>query len=206
MKISEHKSITATYEMYDITNGQELLLESTPSERPMELITGCGMTPLLTLEEHLATLATGDKYEITIMPEDAFGLHFSDRVLDIDKHVFSPNGELDETRIFPGAIVPLQNEQGQRFNAQIVSINENTVQIDLNHPLAGKTIKLKGIVLEAHEVSEEEVEAFRNQHSCGCGGGCSGGCEGDCNCSGGCSSEGDCSSDNCCGGGCGHCG
>lgn len=189
-----HKSITATYEMYDISNGMNELLEAATAEQPMKLMTDFGMLPITKFEDALKELATGEDFDITLAPEDAFGEYVEERVVDLDKQIFCVNGEFDQVHIREGVIVPLQNEQGQRFMAQIAAIGEDTVKIDLNHPLAGKTLRFKGHVVESHEASEEEIMALLNQmnhHGCGgCGGGkCSGNCgEGGCgNCGeGGC--------------------
>ncbi len=197
-----HKSIVASYAMYDITDGQETLLEATTEEQPLRLMTDFGMMPFTSLENKLKELATGDDFEVVLTPEEGFGEFVAERVIDLDKAIFSPNGVFDEVHIRPGVIVPLQNEDGQRFMAQVVEVGEDKVKIDLNHPLAGKTLKFKGTIIESHDASQEEIMALLNQmnhHGCGgCGGGgCSGGC-GNCG-------EGGCGEGNCGEGGCGGC-
>lgn len=180
--------------MYDVTDGANILLEATTEERPLKLMTDFGMMPITPLEDKLKELATGDSYEVTVAPEEAFGEYVAERVIDLDKQIFTVNGEFDQVHIREGVVIPLQNEEGQRFMAQVVSITEDKVKVDLNHPLAGKTLLFKGKVIESHEASQDEIMALLNQmNHHGCGGGCSGGCSGGC---GG----------NCGEGGCGSCG
>ncbi len=196
-----HKSIVASYEMYDITDGNESLLEATNEAQPLRFITGFGMMPIEALENKLKTLSTNESFELTVAPAEAFGEYITERVLDLDKQIFCVNGVFDEVNIVPGAIIPLQNEENQRFMAQVVAIKEDKVKVDLNHPLAGKTLKFKGTVIESHNASQEEIMALMNQmnnHSCG--GGCSGGC-GSCG-NGGCGSCGDDGCGSCDEGGC----
>ena len=196
-----HKSIVASYEMYDITDGNESLLEATNEAQPLRFITGFGMMPIEALENKLKTLSTNESFELTVAPAEAFGEYITERVLDLDKQIFCVNGVFDEVNIVPGAIIPLQNEENQRFMAQVVAIKEDKVKVDLNHPLAGKTLKFKGTVIESHDASQEEIMALMNQmnnHSCG--GGCSGGC-GSCG-NGGCGSCGDDGCGSCDEGGC----
>lgn len=196
-----HKSIVASYEMYDITDGNEILLEATNEAQPLRFITGFGMMPIEALENKLKTLSTNESFELTVAPAEAFGEYITERVLDLDKQIFCVNGVFDEVNIVPGAIIPLQNEENQRFMAQVVAIKEDKVKVDLNHPLAGKTLKFKGTVIESHDASQEEIMALMNQmnnHSCG--GGCSGGC-GSCG-NGGCGSCGDDGCGSCDEGGC----
>lgn len=188
-----HKSIVASYEMYDITDGNEILLEATNEAQPLHFITGFGMMPIEDLENKLKTLSTNESFELTVDPAEAFGEYITERVLELDKQIFCVNGVFDEVNIVPGAIIPLQNEENQHFMAQVVAIKEDKVKVDLNHPLAGKTLKFKGTVIESHDASQEEIMALMNQmnnHSCG--GSCSGGC-GSCG-NGGC---GSCSDDGC---------
>lgn len=194
-----HKSIVAQYELYDVTDGNETFLEATPEDQPLRLMTDFGMMPITALENKLKELNSGESFELVLAPEDAFGEFVQERVVDIDKAIFSPNGEFDQVHIRPGVIVPLQNADGQRFMAQVLEIGEDKVKIDLNHPLAGKTLKFKGTIIDSHEASQDEIMAFLNQmnhHGCGgCGGG---GCSGNCG-DGGCGG-------NCGDGGCGNCG
>ena len=196
-----HKSIVASYEMYDITDGNEILLEATNESQPLRFVTDFGMMPIEALENKLKTLSTNESFELTVAPAEAFGEYITERVLDLDKQIFCVNGVFDEVNIVPGAIIPLQNEENQRFMAQVVAIKEDKVKVDLNHPLAGKTLKFKGTVIESHDASQEEIMALMNQmnnHSCG--GGCSGGC-GSCG-NGGCGSCGDDGCGSCDEGGC----
>ena len=99
-------------------------------------------------------------------------------MIDIDKDVFSPNGTFDAEHIYKDAIVPLQNEQGNRFLGHVLDITDTHVKVDLNHPLAGKTLNFKGTVVANRDASDDEVQKFidqANAHQCGH---CSGGCDG----------------------------
>jgi FKBP-type peptidyl-prolyl cis-trans isomerase SlyD len=75
-----------------------------------------------------------------------------------------------------GNIIPLMDADGNRLNAEVLEINESSVSVDLNHPLAGENLHFVGKVIDIHAASEEEIAAYT-------GGGCSGGCcsDGDCN-------------------------
>lgn len=195
-----HKSVVASYEMYDITDGNEILLEATPEDQPLKLMTDFGMMPIAPLEEILKETASGESYEIVVTPENAFGEYVAERVIELDKATFTIDGVFDEVHIRPGAIIPLQNEEGQRFMAQVLEVGDDKVKLDLNHPLAGKTLKFKGTVIDSHEASEDEVMALLNaMHSHGGCGGCGGGgCSGNCgSCGGDCGGDcgGECSGD-----------
>lgn len=75
-------------------------------------------------------------------------------------------------------MIPLENEDGNRFLGRVVSIGDDKVTVDLNHPLAGKDLNFKGTIIEAREATDNEVEGFIKHienHHCGCGD-CEGGC------------------------------
>lgn len=120
-----------------------------------------------------------------------------EHVVELDRAIFTIDGKFDKEHIFVDAVVPLQNEDGNRFYGKIVEVGEEKVKVDLNHPLAGETLHFVGEVLENREATEDEVRSMiaRMSGGCGgCGGGChkdgchKDGCEGDCNCGscGGC--------------------
>lgn len=192
----KHKYIVVTYQLFTDNNGEAKLEEETTDARPFSFLTGFGMT-LEGFEEALQDLNTGDDFDFTLPHEKAYGTYEATRVVDLDKAIFTINNHFDHENIFKGAIVPLQNEDGNRFMGQVIDITDNSVRMDLNHPLAGKDLNFKGKVIEAREATDAEVEGFIKHiesHHCGCGdceGDCGDGCGQDHHHDGGC--------------GCGHC-
>ena len=98
-------------------------------------------------------------------------------MLDLNKDIFTINGHFDHENIYKDAVVPLQNEDGNRFMGHVLDITEDKVKMDLNHPLAGKDLLFKGKVLENREATNDEIQHMMNHlHGeggyCGCGDGC----------------------------------
>ena len=170
MEQEKNKFISVSYCLYDVTAMPKALLEETQDGRPFDFISGFGIT-LPAFEAAIVNLTKGEHFDFTLSSAEAYG-----------------------TRIAIGAVIPLQNEDGQRFNGRVLAISADKVKIDLNHPLAGKTLNFVGEVLENRDATAEELAQFakmlHGEHSCG---GCGGGCH-----SGGCSH-------NECGGSCGGC-
>lgn len=179
MEKQANKYIKASYQLYDVTDGTRELIEQTSDEAPFSFISGMGIL-LESFERQVADLAVGEKFDFELSPEQAYGEHVDNRVVDLDKEIFVVDGHFDDKNIYPDAIVPLQNEDGNRFNGQVVEITADKVKIDLNHPLAGRTLNFCGEILESREASNEEVATFVGQLSgqggCGCEGGCGSGC------------------------------
>jgi FKBP-type peptidyl-prolyl cis-trans isomerase SlyD len=118
----------------------------------------------------------------------------------LDRAIFEIDGKLDSEVVYEGNVVPLMDNEGHRINAQVVSVSDTHVKVDLNHPLAGETLHFKGSVLEVREATEKELAALMGGGGCG-----SGGC-GSCGCDDGECGDGGCSTDDeskGCGSGCG---
>ena len=89
------------------------------------------------------------------------------------------DGKIDEELITPGNSVPMMSTSGQRMEGLVVSVDENTVQMDFNHPLAGEDLFFTGEVLEVRDATPEELSSIYSS-GCGCGsGGCGSGSCGD---------------------------
>ncbi len=207
MEQNPRKYIVTSYAMYDITNGKNILIESTPEDKPLTVITGINMIPLKQLEDKLVELSKGDEYELGLTRETAFGEHDPEAVIEVPKEYLSVNGKFASDVVCPGAIIPLQNEEGEVTGATVIEVCEKHVRLDCNHPLAGKDLLIRGEILESRIATDEELMALTMHH---CGGGCGGGCHGGSCGDGGCGGCGSCDDDNscgdnCCGGGCGHC-
>ncbi|MCD8281723.1 MAG: peptidylprolyl isomerase [Prevotella sp.] len=190
---SNHKLITATYSLYAVGAGGETLIESAPADAPLRLVTGLGMVRPEALEGALSALSAGEEYSLVFAPEEAFGCRREELVTDISKAGFETDGVFDEARIRPGAVLNMRNQEGAVYRARVVSVGEAGVKMDFNHPLAGKTVRITGQIIDIHPATDEELASVRCGHKC-CGGG--GGCRksgGACGKSGGG-----------CGGGCGE--
>ncbi len=195
MEKQENKFIKASYQLYDVTDGGRELLEQTSDEAPFTFISGMGILQE-SFENQVVGLAVGEKFDFELSPEQAYGTHEDSRVVELDKEIFTVDGHFDDKNIYLDAIVPLQNEDGNRFNGQVIEITTDKVKVDLNHPLAGRTLNFQGEIIESREASNDEMAAFvgqlSGQGSCGCGGNCGdGGCGcggeggGSCGCGGG---------------------
>lgn len=156
-----------SYRLYDITDGKEELMEEAPADQPFNFITFMGMAHPA-FEQQVAALGEGEKFNFTLEQEEAYGPRMDERVVDLDKEIFTINGHFDHDNIFVDAIVPLQNADGNQFMGRVLSISDDKVRMDLNHPLAGMTLRFDGEVQKAREATDKEIEHLLN-HSCGCG-------------------------------------
>lgn len=209
MENKTNKLIAVQYQLFTISeNGERTLVEETTNEQPFVFITGFDAA-LDALEERLENLKLGEKFDFELDKEKAFGEYEPSRVIELNKEMFTVDGQFDSKNIFKGAQIPLKNEDGNFFIGTVLEIGDAAVKVDLNHPLAGKKLNFKGYIIENREATKDEIKTMlSHMNGGGCGGDC-GGCEGGCG-----HHEGGCGhhehEDGCCGhhehkgGCCGH--
>ena len=182
----ENRMISVQYKLYVDGENEKELIEETREDQPYTFISGFGTT-LDALEQAFIKMQPGEEFDLTLTPEQAYGQRQEDFVIDVSREVFSINGHFDHENVYVDAIVPLQNEEGHRFNGRVIEIGEEQVKIDLNHPFAGQTLYFKGKIQENREATPQEVEHLMKHLTGGCGGHCGGECSscgGECHCDG----------------------
>ena len=189
MKIAQNTVVEFVYELE--VDGQ--VVDKTVMERPLDYIHGTGSL-LPKLEEQIEGMTAGDKFDVVLSPADGYGEIDPQRVIDLPKAAFEVNGEIREDLLVPGNTIPMMNSMGGVIPGVVVEVTEDSVKMDLNHRMAGKTLHFTGEIVSVREATEKELtEGLHGEYVHTCGGchGHEGGCGG---CGGGsCSdSEGEC--------------
>ena len=189
MKIEQNKVVEFYYEL----EVEGKVVDQTTKERPLDYIHGTGSL-LPKLEAAIEGMEPGDRFDVTLSPADGYGEVDPSRILDLPKSAFEVNGEVREDLLVPGNTIPMLNSMGGVIPGVVLEVSEDSVKMDLNHQMAGKTLHFTGEVLTVREATEKELtEGLHGEyvHSCGCGGchggdcgsGCEGGsCSDDCGC------------------------
>jgi FKBP-type peptidyl-prolyl cis-trans isomerase SlyD len=152
MKIESQHVVSLTYDLYvNQQDGTEALVESATQEQPLTFLYGAGQM-LPRFEEHLSTLSTGDSFDFKLSAEDAYGEYNDEAVANLPKEMFDGT-DMPEV----GAVLPLQDNQGNRFQGQVVSVVEDSVIVDLNHPMAGQELHFKGGIINVRPANPEEL-------------------------------------------------
>jgi FKBP-type peptidyl-prolyl cis-trans isomerase 2 len=131
MRIKAGKIVTLDYTLC-LENGDEV--ESTSGRSPFEFTCGEGNI-IHGLEKGLLGLEMGDKKTITVIPAEAYGERNPEAMRTIGKEQF-PAG----MRLEVGESYSTRDKQGQTVVFAISDIDGDTVTIDFNHHLAGKTL------------------------------------------------------------------
>jgi len=130
----------------------EEILESTDDGEPIEFIQGIGQI-IPGLESALYGMKAGEKKTVIIEPEDAYGDYDPESLENAKKEEFSEEIPLDV-----GTFLDLRDDEENVLSAQIIEEDEDTVTLDFNHPLAGKTLTFEITVSALRPASDEELE------------------------------------------------
>ena len=168
-----NKFVAVSYRLYTKDKeGNRKLVEEAPQEQPFQFVSGLGMT-LDDFEAEIVRLEKGGKFDFELTPAQAYGEYEQERVINVPRSTFEIDGRLDKEYIYEGAVVPLQNADGQRFNGLIAKIGDTEVTVNLNHPLAGQTLCFEGEVVDIREATKDEITAtlkmLTGEGGCGCG-------------------------------------
>lgn len=106
------------------------------------------------LEKALEGRAVGDAIEITLQPEEAYGHRQQNSIQRVPiKHIQLPIGA---RKIQPGMPAVVETNKGRR-KVVIVKVGKFNADVDVNHPLAGKTLYYEVQVEGIRDASGEEV-------------------------------------------------
>lgn len=130
--IERNSRVTLFYRL-GLTDDQ--VLEDNFEEEPMTLLLGQGEMAE-GLELALIGLREGDEQTIDIGPDLAFGYVDETLFRAMARSEFDPSMDLEI-----GLIIEFVNEDGDSLPGTIIDFDDDTVHVDLNHPLAGQTVR-----------------------------------------------------------------
>ena len=134
MAIKQGDTIKVDY-TGSLEDGQ--VFDSSEGKQPLEFEVGAGKI-IPGFDKAVVGMEKGEEKEITIKPEDAYGQPRDDLQKEVPRSALPQDQEPKE-----GMGLMMNTPQGQQIPARIVKVTEENITIDLNHPLAGKTLKFK---------------------------------------------------------------
>ncbi len=140
---------------YTLRDNRGNLLESTDGEDPQSFVWGLGAV-VPGLEMALEGSAAGEVVNVTVAPEDAYGLRDDTDVFDVELSEFP-----DPSKVVIGQEFSADGDDGTTLTMRVVEVHETHVTVDANHPLAGETLNFQVRVVEVHPATDDEVLAAR---------------------------------------------
>lgn len=145
-KVEDNKVVSVTYVIVDEAG---TVLEQ--YDMPISYVHGPHSNMYPKVAQALEGARVGDETEVTLSPAEGFGerdpsLTFSDALENVPpeyRHL--------------GAEATFQNEQGETVTMTVVKIENGKIELDGNHPFAGKTVTFKLRVKEIRDATEAEI-------------------------------------------------
>ncbi|MBI5450601.1 MAG: peptidylprolyl isomerase [Gammaproteobacteria bacterium] len=161
MKIEKGKVVTMHYCLSE--PGQQVI-EDSRQQQPVVYLHGYhGM--LEGLEQALEGKQAGDTLSVTLSPEQAYGQRSDQALLRVSKsHIMGGRGSKQVFK--PGMVVQINTSDGPR-TVMVLKVGLKSLDVDANHPLAGRTVQFDIEVVALRDASAEELE---HQHVHGDGG------------------------------------
>jgi FKBP-type peptidyl-prolyl cis-trans isomerase SlyD len=147
MQIADEMAVTIHYK---VANTEGEVLDTSEGDEPLAYIHGQGSI-VPGLEQALLGKQAGDKVQITVAPEDGYGVHEPEKVQTVPRSAFDT-----ETQIEPGMQFQAEGEDGEVI-VTVTEVTDEEVTVDANHPLAGQTLHFEVEVVAVRPCTDEEL-------------------------------------------------
>ena len=136
---------------YHLTDEAGEAIDSSREREPLTILLGHGAI-IPGLEQAIVGHSAGDRFDVVVAPEQAYGVRREDYTQRVPKKYFR-----DGDRLKPGDTSVLSTQDGHR-SVTILKVGSSVIDVDLNHPMAGKTLHFAIEVVDVRDATDEERE------------------------------------------------
>ena len=147
MQATQDKVVTIHYTLTD--KGGDII-DSSIGQEPLSYVHGRGNI-IRGLENALEGKKAGEKLQVTVQPEDAYGIKDDSLVMQVPRNAFK-----DVDNLEPGMRFQIKKNEGVQI-VMVTEIGETEVTVDGNHPLAGEELNFEVEVTEVRDATKEEL-------------------------------------------------
>ncbi|MFQ3250839.1 FKBP-type peptidyl-prolyl cis-trans isomerase [Glaciecola sp.] len=158
MQIQKDNVVTLHYTV-STTDGD--LIDSSHEAPPMSFLQGSHFM-IEGIEDALFGKVKGDKFEVTVDPDKAYGDRHDDLVQEVPAAMF------EDMDVEVGMSFRATTDDGEQ-SVIIIDKTDTTVTVDGNHPLAGMSLSFDIEVVDVREATAEEIEHGHVHAEGGCG-------------------------------------
>jgi FKBP-type peptidyl-prolyl cis-trans isomerase SlyD len=150
-RIEPNARVRLDYVVYD---ADEHVIDASDAEdgEPIIYVHGYGML-VPGLEKALIGLGPGDTKDVVLSPEEGYGEHDEELVLEVDRSEM-PRPE----SVAVGDELVAESPDGEEAVMRVVEVGPDTVTLDGNHPLAGQVLRYAVTVREVRPATADEIE------------------------------------------------
>lgn len=116
------------------------------------------------LEAALTGKKAGEDVNVTVAPEDAYGIRSEEHMQEVPKEMFESDAEINVGMQFYA-----QGPGGEDLMVTIAEIKDDVIVVDGNHPLAGMDLNFDVKVIDVRDATDEEMEHGHVHSAGGCG-------------------------------------
>lgn len=147
---------------FELKNEKGETIDSSEGQAPLGYIHGQNNL-MPGLEKAMAGHKKGDKFNVNLDPEDAFGPRQEDLIKEVPLNEFENPQELK-----PGTNLQVHSPQGEQI-VTVVEVLADSVRVDFNHPFAGQSLRFDIEVVEVRDATPDELSHGHLHGEGGCG-------------------------------------
>ncbi|NTX04332.1 peptidylprolyl isomerase [Myxococcus sp. CA051A] len=147
MRVTKDSIVSLEYRLH-LGDGQ--VIDQSAPDQPLAYLHGHRQI-VPGLEGALEGLGQGDSKQVVVQPAQGYGEHDPEGVRVVPRSMLPPGFNPQ-----PGQTLMAQTEQGD-IPLRIQEVRGDDIVIDLNHPLAGKTLHFDVTVKDIRQASSEEL-------------------------------------------------
>jgi len=137
---------------YKLNNGFGELIDSSQGGLPLVYMHNTNAI-LPSLERELTGKHESDMFDLVIYPEDGYGYAQEELIQEMPREMFASLGELNV-----GMRVNIKGNDNQNQLVSITKIEDDSVIVDGNHPLAGQVLNFEVAIVAVREPTQEELD------------------------------------------------
>ena len=149
MQAEKDKVVSFHYQLSDPAGVE---LENSRARDPLEILLGYGQI-IPGLETAIAGHVAGDRFEVVVAPEQGYGERRKEAVQRVPKKYFR-----DAEQLRPGMTAMLNTQSGRQQMVTVRKLGSSVIDVDLNHPMAGKTLHFAVEITAVRDATSDELE------------------------------------------------
>ena len=148
MKVARNSVVTIDY---TLTDSDGSVLDTSTGREPLVYLHGNGNI-IPGLESVLVGKSAGEHLNVSIPPVHAYGELDAEKVMEIPREQFA-----GITEISVGMQFSARSDHGEHA-VTVTNVGSDTITVDANHPLAGKTLNFDVTIVGVREATKEELD------------------------------------------------
>lgn len=128
------------------------VIDSSIGQEPLEFLAGHGNI-ISGLEREMIGMKVGDSKDVIVTPTDGYGEYDEEAFMDVPRAEFPQDMPVEE-----GLELTVRDDSGQARYARVDNVEDETVRLNFNHPLAGDELHFNVKVVGLRAPTEEELD------------------------------------------------